>query len=262
MGLTLTGQNFTETQWPSTWACTIRNQASGVTGPCAISLSTSGWCCVTDINHDSGCLQCITIAFDKCDHDALIQCTLYWIHSILTISTASTHIVSQFLLWLLWCCTAEWPLFHTMSNRRSCDKYPSIQSKASAFAWFCAAILIQWRVLRWDHLSISNVPILATEALNSGVYSMKAIVIHPNIPYLLPHTSLEHDRSLKWSELVAADHFYGVLRLLVGFVVSLVMSRSNLDLRFAVAVGVVVVYDWGEQDIVWKLLTFLWYHQF
>jgi hypothetical protein len=49
---------------------------------------------------------------------------------------------------------------------------------------------------------------------------------------------------------VAADHFYGVLRLLVGFVVSLVMSRSNLDLRFAVAVGVVVVYDWGEQDIV------------
>jgi hypothetical protein len=35
------------------------------------------------------------------------------------------------------------------------------------------------------------------------------------------------------------------------------MSRSNIDLHFAVAAGVVVVYDWGEQDIVPNLLPFL-----
>jgi hypothetical protein len=35
------------------------------------------------------------------------------------------------------------------------------------------------------------------------------------------------------------------------------MSRSNPDLLLAVAAGVVVVYDWGKQDIVRKLLTFL-----
>jgi hypothetical protein len=54
---------------------------------------------------------------------------------------------------------------------------------------------------------------------------------------------------------VAADHFWGFLQLLAGFVVSLVMSNPNL--LFAVAAGVVVIYDWGEQVIVWKLLTFL-----
>jgi hypothetical protein len=35
------------------------------------------------------------------------------------------------------------------------------------------------------------------------------------------------------------------------------MSRSNNDLHFAVAAGVVMVYDWGEQDVVLKLLPFL-----
>jgi hypothetical protein len=37
----------------------------------------------------------------------------------------------------------------------------------------------------------------------------------------------------------------------------LVMSRSNNDSHFAVAAGVVVVYDWGEQDVVLILLPFL-----
>jgi hypothetical protein len=37
----------------------------------------------------------------------------------------------------------------------------------------------------------------------------------------------------------------------------LVMSRSNNDLHFAGAAGVVVVYDWGEQDVVLILLPFL-----
>jgi hypothetical protein len=36
-----------------------------------------------------------------------------------------------------------------------------------------------------------------------------------------------------------------------------VMSRSNIDLHFPVAAGVVVVYDWGEQDVVLNLLPFL-----
>jgi hypothetical protein len=36
-----------------------------------------------------------------------------------------------------------------------------------------------------------------------------------------------------------------------------VMSRSNTDLHFAVATSVVLVYDWGEQDVVLSLLPFL-----
>jgi hypothetical protein len=42
-----------------------------------------------------------------------------------------------------------------------------------------------------------------------------------------------------------------------GLSYQLVMSQSNIDLHFAVAAGVVVVYDWGEQDVVLKLLPFL-----
>jgi hypothetical protein len=35
------------------------------------------------------------------------------------------------------------------------------------------------------------------------------------------------------------------------------ISRSNISLHLAVAAGVVVLYDWGEQDVVLKLLPFL-----
>jgi hypothetical protein len=35
------------------------------------------------------------------------------------------------------------------------------------------------------------------------------------------------------------------------------MSRFNINLRFVVAAGIVVVYDWGEQDVVLSLLPFL-----
>jgi hypothetical protein len=35
------------------------------------------------------------------------------------------------------------------------------------------------------------------------------------------------------------------------------MSQTNTKLHFAVAAGVVVVYDWGEQDVDLKLLPFL-----
>jgi hypothetical protein len=43
----------------------------------------------------------------------------------------------------------------------------------------------------------------------------------------------------------------------IGLSYQSVMSRSNINLHFAVAAGVVVVYDWGEQDVVLKLLPFL-----
>jgi hypothetical protein len=36
-----------------------------------------------------------------------------------------------------------------------------------------------------------------------------------------------------------------------------VMSQSNIDLHFAVAAGVVVIYDWGEQDVFLILMPFL-----
>jgi hypothetical protein len=51
------------------------------------------------------------------------------------------------------------------------------------------------------------------------------------------------------------------LQLIFGYWIclsyQLVMSRSNNDLHFAVAGGVVVVYDWGEQDFAMILLPFL-----
>jgi hypothetical protein len=43
----------------------------------------------------------------------------------------------------------------------------------------------------------------------------------------------------------------------IGLSCQSVMSRSNIDLHFAVAAGAVVVYDWSEQDVVLKLLPFL-----
>jgi hypothetical protein len=39
-----------------------------------------------------------------------------------------------------------------------------------------------------------------------------------------------------------------------------VISRSVFDYGFAVASSVAVVYDWGEQDVLWKkLLMSLWF---
>jgi hypothetical protein len=43
----------------------------------------------------------------------------------------------------------------------------------------------------------------------------------------------------------------------IGLSYQLVMSRSNLNMHLAVVASVVVVYDWGEQDVVLKLLPFL-----
>jgi hypothetical protein len=43
----------------------------------------------------------------------------------------------------------------------------------------------------------------------------------------------------------------------IGLSYQSVMSRSNISLHFAVVSGVVVVYDWCEQDVVVKQLPFL-----
>jgi hypothetical protein len=43
----------------------------------------------------------------------------------------------------------------------------------------------------------------------------------------------------------------------LGLLYELVMFPSNNGLHIAVAAGVMVVYDWGEQDIVPNLLPFL-----
>jgi hypothetical protein len=50
---------------------------------------------------------------------------------------------------------------------------------------FTQRYLNQSSILRQAQISISIMPILAIEALNGGVYSMNAIVIHPNIPHSL-----------------------------------------------------------------------------
>jgi hypothetical protein len=43
----------------------------------------------------------------------------------------------------------------------------------------------------------------------------------------------------------------------IGLSYQSVMTQSNIDLHFAVVAGVVVVYDWGEQDVALNLLSFL-----
>jgi hypothetical protein len=43
----------------------------------------------------------------------------------------------------------------------------------------------------------------------------------------------------------------------MGLLYQSLTSRSNIDLHFAVAAGVVLVYDWGEWDVVLQLLPFL-----
>jgi hypothetical protein len=57
-----------------------------------------------------------------------------------------------------------------------------------------------------------------------------------------------------WWPFIDSQVFYSHW---TGLSYQLVMSRSNIDLHFAVAAGVVVAYDWGEQDADLKLLPFL-----
>jgi hypothetical protein len=56
---------------------------------------------------------------------------------------------------------------------------------------------------------------------------------------------------------VAVTRWGIFFRLLDRFVISIGDVSFNNDLHFAVAAGVVVAYDWGEQDVVLKLLLFL-----
>jgi hypothetical protein len=57
-----------------------------------------------------------------------------------------------------------------------------------------------------------------------------------------------------WWPYIELQFFYSYW---MGLSYQSVMSRFNIDLHFAVAAGVVVVYDWGEQDVVLSLLSFL-----
>jgi hypothetical protein len=65
-------------------------------------------------------------------------------------------------------------------------------------------------------------------------------------------TFVSNDSS--WWPWIDAQFFFSYW---MGLSYKLVMSRSNNDLHFAVAAGVVVVYDWGEQAVVPNLLPFL-----
>jgi hypothetical protein len=56
-----------------------------------------------------------------------------------------------------------------------------------------------------------------------------------------------------WWWLLDAQY---VLSYWIGLSYQFVMSQSNISLHFTVAAGVVVVYDWGEQDVVLILLPF------
>jgi hypothetical protein len=58
-------------------------------------------------------------------------------------------------------------------------------------------------------------------------------------------TFISNDTS--WWPVIDMDLFYSYW---TGLSYQLVMSRSNINLHFAVAAGVVVVYDWGEQAVV------------
>jgi hypothetical protein len=65
-------------------------------------------------------------------------------------------------------------------------------------------------------------------------------------------TFISNDPSL-WP-ILKSEFFYSYW---TGLSYQLVMSRSNIDFHCAVAAGIVVVYDWGEQDIALNLLPFL-----
>jgi hypothetical protein len=72
--------------------------------------------------------------------------------------------------------------------------------------------------LRRDQISISIMPILAIQALNSGISSVNAR--SPTSP-IRSHPSLEYDLRLQWSQLVAVYQCKYLYKLLVWFVISI-----------------------------------------
>jgi hypothetical protein len=117
----------------------------------------------------------------------------------------------------------------------------------------------QSRVLRRDQSNIRfHHAVLATLALDGGISSTDTASISLSPPPSLAHTHpsnmtfVSNDPTL-WP-FIDLQVFYSYW---IGLSYQLVMSRSNIDLHFAVAAGVVVVYDWGEQDVNMKLLPFL-----
>jgi len=92
----------------------------------------------------------------------------------------------------------------------------------------------QSRASGWAYKFITIMPILALQALSGGISITNTRSVRYTPPVLITrsHPSLEYDRSLKQSQLVAVDKFVSVSQLLDRFVVSVVMLRSNIDLRF------------------------------
>ncbi|KIK41802.1 hypothetical protein CY34DRAFT_185804 [Suillus luteus UH-Slu-Lm8-n1] len=118
----------------------------------------------------------------------------------------------RFLVWLIWCYAARWPFFH-------------------------------------DQISISIIPILVIQAMNGGITSLNAVVMHPQHPPLgRTHPSnmtfVSNDPS--WRPYIDSQFLYSY---------------------WIVAAGVVVVYDWvltigQEIDLIWRqrwsLMTMLY----
>jgi hypothetical protein len=101
-------------------------------------------------------------------------------------------------------------------------------------------------------------PFLAAQALDGGISSKDTMTRSLTPPTSLAHTNLSNmtfvsnDPTL-WPFIDARlPNSYWT-----GLSYQLVMSRSDIDLHFAVAAGVVVVYDWGEQNDDLNLLPFL-----
>ncbi|KAG1754696.1 hypothetical protein EDD22DRAFT_972435 [Suillus occidentalis] len=84
--------------------------------------------------------------------------------------------------------------------------------------------------------------LLATQALNGGISSTDTATKSLSPPASLAHTHLSN------MTFVSNDP---------GLSSQLVMSQSNIDLHFAVAAGVMVIYDWvltvgQEIELIWK----------
>jgi hypothetical protein len=116
----------------------------------------------------------------------------------------------------------------------------------------------QSRVLRRGSNVRSIMPILAIQALDGGISSKDTVTrsLTPPTSLALTHLSnmtfVSNDPS--WWPYIDSEILYSYW---MGLSYQLVMSRSDIDLHFAVAAGVVVVYEWGEQNDDLNLLPFL-----
>jgi hypothetical protein len=101
-------------------------------------------------------------------------------------------------------------------------------------------------------------PILVIQALDGGISSKDTVIRSLTPPTSLAHTHLSNmtfvSNDPSWWPYIDVQF---LLSYWTGLSYQLVMFRSDIDLHFAVAAGVVVVYDWGEQNDDLNLLPFL-----